>query len=89
MQRRVWAALPLKWPGMAATLSSPPLTLDDYFTPELPPEKVVNIMIGDVQRLWVYPRRDWSVPQPVPPEVKAAFDRLVALGFTRHLISDE
>lgn len=88
-QRRVWAALPLKWPNVTATLSSPPLTLDDYFTAELPAEKVVNILMGDVQRLWVYGRRGWSMPQPVPPEVKSAYDRLVALGFTKHLIPDE
>jgi hypothetical protein len=89
MQRRVWAALPLRWPGLAATLSSPLLSSDDYFTAELPAEKVINILLGDVQRLWVYGRRGWSVPQPVPAEVKAAFDRLVGLGFTRHLIAEE
>jgi DUF218 domain len=88
MQRRVWATLPVKWPGLTATLSSPPLSLDDYFTAELPAEKVINIIMGDVQRLWVYGQRGWSVPQPVPPEVKAAFDRLLALGFTKHLIAD-
>ena len=89
MQRRVWAALPLKWPSVAATLSSPRLSLDEYFTADLPAGKVINIMMGDVQRLWVYGCRGWSVPQPVPPKVKAAYDRLVALGFTRHLIADD
>jgi hypothetical protein len=33
------AALPVEWPGVTATLSSPPLTLDDYFTAALRPEK--------------------------------------------------
>ncbi len=89
MQRRVWATLPVKWPNLAATLSSPPLSLDDYFTAELPAEKVINIIMGDVQRLWVYGRRGWSVPQSASAEVKAAFDRLVALGFTKHLIPEE
>lgn len=89
MQRRVWAALPLKWPDMPATLASPAMTLDDYFTPDLPREKVINIIMGDVQRLWIYGRRGWSLPQPVPAEVQAAFDRLVALGFTKHLIAGE
>jgi uncharacterized SAM-binding protein YcdF (DUF218 family) len=89
MQRRVWATLPLKWPNVPATLSSPPLTLDNYFTADLAPEKVINIIMGDVQRLWVYGRKGWSAPQPVPPEVKAAYDRLVDLGFTEHLIAEE
>jgi hypothetical protein len=89
VQRRVWAALPLKWPNMPATLSSTRMTLDEYFTPDLPAEKVINIMMGDVQRIWVYGRRGWSVPQPVSPEVSAAFHRLVELGFTKQLIVDE
>ncbi len=80
--------LPLKWPDVAATLSSPRLTLDDYFTAELPPEKVINIIMGDVQRLWIYGRRGWSLPRPVPPEVEAAYHRLKGLGFTEHLIAD-
>ena len=88
MQRRVWATLPVRWPNLTATISSPPMTLDDYFTPDLPAEKVIHIMMGDVQRLWVYGRRGRSAPQPVPSDVKDAYDRLVALGFTRQLIAD-
>ena len=88
MQRRVWATLPVRWPNLTATISSPPMTLDDYFTADLPAEKVIHIMMGDVQRLWVYGRRGWSAPQPVPSEVKDAYDRLVVLGFTRQLIAD-
>jgi hypothetical protein len=65
------------------------MTLDEYFTPDLPAEKVINIMMGDVQRIWVYGRRGWSVPQPVSLEVSAAFHRLVELGFTKQLIVDE
>jgi len=45
--------------------------------------------MGDVQRIWIYGRRGWSVPQPIPPEVRAAFEGLVALGFTKQLIAQE
>lgn len=74
---------------MPATLASPSMTLDEYFTPELPAEKTINIMMGDLQRIWVYGRRGWSAPQPIPAEVRAAYDGLVALGFTKHLIAEE
>ena len=69
MQRRVWATLAVEWPGMPATLASPRMTLDQYFTAELTPEKIVNIMMGDLQRIWVYARRGWSTPQIFPEEV--------------------
>ncbi len=89
MRRRVWATLPIEWPEMPATLGSPKMTLDEYFTPELGPEKIINIMMGDLQRLWVYARKGWSAPQSLPAEVRDAYLRLAALGFTRHLIAEE
>ncbi len=88
MQRRVWATMSVEWPEMPATLASPKMTLDEYFTPELPPEKVIHIMMGDLQRIWIYARRGWSAPQRIPPEVKQAYAGLVARGFTRQLIGE-
>jgi uncharacterized SAM-binding protein YcdF (DUF218 family) len=89
MQRRVWATLAVEWPEMRATLASPEMTLDQYFTDELPAQKIVNIMLGDLQRIWVYARRGWSAPQHIPDQVSVAYQRLVELGFTEHLLPEE
>jgi hypothetical protein len=89
MQRRVWATLAVVWPGIPATLASPQMTLDEYFTPQLDPEKIINIMMGDLQRLWIYARRGWSAHQVIPEEVQAAYRRLVELGYTNHLIAED
>ena len=89
VQRRVFAALPIVWPEIEATISCSTMSLDDYFTPELPPDKVINIMMGDLQRLWVYGRRGWSVPQEIPESVLTAYRCLSEVGFTRQLISED
>jgi uncharacterized SAM-binding protein YcdF (DUF218 family) len=89
MRRRVWATLPIEWPEMPATLASPQMTLDEYFTDELGPEKIINIMMGDLQRVWVYGRKGWSAPQPLLTEVRDAYLQLAALGFTKHLIAED
>jgi uncharacterized SAM-binding protein YcdF (DUF218 family) len=89
MGRRVRATLSVEWPRMPATVTSPETTLEEYFTHELSPANVINIMMGDLQRVWVYGRRGWSAPQEIPPEVRAAYDGLVALGFTKHLIAED
>ena len=47
--------------------------------------KVTNIMMGDLQRIWVYAARGFSAPQQIPDDVKLTFHRLVELGFTEHL----
>ena len=88
MQRRAWATLAVEWPEMPASLASPRLNLDEYFTAELTPEKIVNIMLGDLQRIWLYARKGYAAPQHMPDEVKRAYEGLVALGFTEHLIAD-
>jgi DUF218 domain len=89
MQRRVWATLAVEWPEMPATVASPQFTLDEYFTPELPAEKMIHILMGDLQRLWVYARKGWSAPQRLPTEVMAAFRYLKSAGWTHHLIPGE
>jgi uncharacterized SAM-binding protein YcdF (DUF218 family) len=89
MQRRTWATLAVEWPEIQATIASPAMTLDQYFTPDLPAEKIIHILMGDLQRIWVYARKGWSAPQPIPAEVREAYDRLAALGFTRHLIAED
>src|SRR5689334_17629717 len=78
MQRRTWATMAVEWPEMPATLASPKMTLDEYFTDELTPEKIINIMLGDLQRIWIYGRRGWSAPQRIPEEVLAAYSHLKA-----------
>jgi len=88
MQRRAWATLAVEWPEMPATLASPELTLDEYFTPELTPDRIVNIIVGDLQRIWVYARKGYSAPQPLPIEVKSAYEGLVQMGYTEHLIAE-
>ena len=89
MQRRVWATMAVEWPEVPASLASERMTLDEYFTEDLPPEKVIPIMLGDLQRIWIYGRRGWSAAQIVPPEVMDAYRKLKALGFTQQLLPED
>ena len=43
-------------------------------------------MVGDLQRLLVYAKKGFSTPQPVPAEVMAAYEGLVAAGYTKRLL---
>jgi uncharacterized SAM-binding protein YcdF (DUF218 family) len=89
MQRRTWATMAVVWPEMPATVASPDMNLDEYFTAELTAEKIVNIMMGDLQRIWIYGRRGWSAPQIVPDAVRDAYLSLKAAGYTKHLLAEE
>jgi uncharacterized SAM-binding protein YcdF (DUF218 family) len=89
MQRRTWATMAVEWPEMPATVASPAMSLDEYFTDDLSPEKIIHIMMGDLQRIWLYGQRGWSAPQRIPEEVLTAYSYLKAQGFTKHLIPED
>lgn len=86
MERRAYATFRKLWPEKVVRVSSPPIPFRDYFSPETPFELVVNVMVGDLQRILLYPSKGFQIPQQVPPQVLAAFEALVAAGYDQHLI---
>lgn len=86
MQRRAYATARKLWPGVDLVCASQDLTFDAYLRSIGDPRLVVDMLVGDLQRVVEYPRRGFAVEQPVPAEVLAAYDRLVADGFDGRLI---
>jgi uncharacterized SAM-binding protein YcdF (DUF218 family) len=89
MERRTHATFRQLWPELEVIVTSPQIAFEDYPDGEITRDRVVNIMLGDLQRLIVYAERGFSAPQEVPAEVRAAFDRLVAAGYTDRLLGTE
>lgn len=88
MERRSFATLSKQWPSAECVVTSPQIPYDDYFTPELPKDDVINIMVGDLQRIREYPKRGFQIEQHIPDEVWNAFNELVELGYNKHLVKD-
>lgn len=86
MERRTYATFKKVWPEKQAIVTSPPIDFDDYPTDAIPKEKVIEIMVGDLQRIRLYPERGFQIEQPIPEHVWDAYERLVELGFTANLI---
>jgi len=85
-QRRAYATCKLMWPEVDVVCASNPLDLDDYVRSIGDPRRVVEMLVGDTQRIEVYAERGFAIPQEMPNEVRAAFGRLVAAGYTSRLI---
>jgi uncharacterized SAM-binding protein YcdF (DUF218 family) len=86
MERRTYATFMNFWPGKDIRVSSPPSTYADYFNEVLPKDRVINIMVGDLQRIKIYPAKGFQIPQAIPAEVWQAYEQLLALGYNKHLI---
>ncbi len=89
MERRTYATFMKQWPGenVEIFVTSPQISLDDYPTDEIPFDKVVNIMVGDLQRIKEYPEKGYQIYQEIPQNVWRAYEKLVEMGFTQHLIA--
>jgi uncharacterized SAM-binding protein YcdF (DUF218 family) len=87
MERRTLATFQQRWPEVEVIVTSPPLDFDTYPSDEIRRDDIIHIMMGDLQRLTVYGEKGWSARQEIPPAVTAAYDRLVAAGYTRRLLS--
>ncbi|OQY91891.1 MAG: hypothetical protein B6D37_15565 [Sphingobacteriales bacterium UTBCD1] len=89
MERRTFATFKKQWPGKGFSVTSPQISFEDYPSQEIPVERVINIMVGDLQRIIEYPAKGFQIPQEVPEAVMDAFHVLIRSGFDKHLIRED
>ncbi len=91
MERRSYATFRQVWPQKQVIVTSPQDSFDDYLSkysnPGLTPDDVISIMVGDLQRIKIYPAKGFQIPQEIPGDVWAAYEELVKAGYDRHLAS--
>jgi uncharacterized SAM-binding protein YcdF (DUF218 family) len=88
MERRTYATFRRAWPEKAAVVTSPLIPFEEYATADIPLDRVIHIMVGDLQRIRLYPAKGFQIEQEIPDEVWEAYERLVELGYTDNLIRD-
>lgn len=86
MERRSYATFKQHWPHKKLLVTSPQISFTDYPTTDIPLERVINIMVGDLQRIRIYPEKGFQIYQEIPGAIWQAYERLVALGFDKHLV---
>jgi uncharacterized SAM-binding protein YcdF (DUF218 family) len=90
MERRSYATFRRLWPDKEVLVTSAQVSLDEYLGPASPrtlsTDEVINILVGDLQRIRLYAERGFQIPQEIPAEVWSAFEALVARGFDKRLV---
>lgn len=89
MERRIAAAMGVYWPEQSFSVTSPQVTIPEYLADAqkqgISENAAVSVIVGDFQRIDLYAQKGWQLPQYIPPEARAAFDTLVAMGFDAQL----
>ena len=91
MERRAYATFKNFWPDKEVVVTSPQIAFEDYCSDnngEITKEMVINIMVGDLQRIRIYEEKGFQIHQEIPDYVWDAFKQLVLGGYTQQLISD-
>ncbi|MEU9778291.1 YdcF family protein [Streptomyces sp. NPDC047968] len=86
MERRSFATARRVWPDVEILCASEPLEFDDYLKSIGDEKLVLDMLVGDLQRVIEYPKLGFAIEQEVPEDVHAAYESLIADGFTSRLI---
>jgi uncharacterized SAM-binding protein YcdF (DUF218 family) len=92
MERRSYATFRKVWPEKQVRVTSPRVSLDDYLRgcshEALSPHDVISIMVGDLQRIRLYPEKGFQIHQDIPDQVWRAYEELVEAGYDTYRIEE-
>ena len=90
MERRSYAVFRRYWPEKQVVVTSPQVSFHEYLAEysnrSISVADVIGIMVGDLQRIKLYPALGYQIAQDIPDEVWSAFEELVRAGFDKYLI---
>ena len=91
MERRSYATFRKVWPEKDVIVTSPQVSMDEYLRryshETLSPDDVIGIMVGDLQRIRLYPAKGFQIHQDIPDDVWLAYEALVEAGYDTHLVA--
>jgi hypothetical protein len=90
MERRSFATFRRLWPEPDIIVTSPRVSLDEYLdgysNSSLSEQDVISIMVGDLQRIRLYPARGFQIHQDIPPDIWDAGQELIRAGYDTRLV---
>lgn len=86
-ERRAYATARKLWPEVEIISASTPMTFDEYIEAIQDARLVIDMLVGALQRLLIYPDQGFMISQPVPGDVLESYERLCSEGFTSRLLA--
>jgi uncharacterized SAM-binding protein YcdF (DUF218 family) len=88
MQRRAYATIRKAWPEVEPVCASEDITFNEYLKSIGDDKLVIDMVVGDLQRVIEYPARGFAIAQDVPADVTDAYQRLIAAGYDSRLMKE-
>ncbi|MFI7642957.1 YdcF family protein [Nonomuraea sp. NPDC049400] len=87
MERRSYATARQVWPETKAICASEPLEFDAYLASIGDARLVLDMLVGDLQRIIEYPKHGFAIEQDVPGDVYDAYVALIRAGYDSRLLA--
>ncbi|MFF4144680.1 YdcF family protein [Streptomyces sp. NPDC001698] len=87
-ERRAYATARKLWPEVEFVSASTPMTLPEYVDSIQDARLVIDMLVGSLQRLLIYPAQGFVISQDVPADVIQACEHLASRGFTSRLVPE-
>lgn len=92
-ERRAYATFNKQWAlPVQNVVTSPQYTFEEYCdfykNGEITVHDFFSIMVGDLQRIYLYGKNGFQIKQEIPEKVWNAYNRLVEMGYTDQLIKN-
>lgn len=66
------------------------MTFDDFINfldnNEEKRENIISVLIGDIQRIAIYPQFGWQIENEIPDKVIDAYNYLKNIGYNKYII---
>ena len=89
MERRIVAAMGVYWPEQSFSVTCPQVTIPEYLESAkrqgMTEEASISVIVGDFQRMDLYAKKGYQLPQHIPEEAWEAFRQLVEMGYDKQL----
>ena len=89
MEKRIVSALGIYWPELNFTVTSPQVTIPEYLARAkeqgMTENASISVIVGDFQRMDLYAKLGYQIPQEIPEEAWAAYRTLVEMGYDQQL----
>lgn len=89
MERRIVSAMGVYWPELNFSVTSPQVSIPEYLADAkrqgISENASVSVIVGDFQRMDLYAKKGYQLPQVIPEEAWTAFRKLVAMGYDKQL----
>jgi uncharacterized SAM-binding protein YcdF (DUF218 family) len=86
-QRRAYATCCQIWPKLNVFCASQDRAFDEYLMAIGDPHFLINMIVGDTERVLEYPRLGYAIEQDVPSDIQAALGRLIKRGYIQRSLT--